>query len=92
MSLTVMDLSAIFNTVDHSILTSVLSNKFGFKDMALKWFNSYLQARSFKVTVNVKYSEEKNLHMVYLKFLVQVLICSTYIVVCLTMLYHQIYT
>ena len=30
--------------------------------------------------------------MVYLKVLVKVLICSTYIVVCLTMLYHQIYT
>ena len=29
--------------------------------MALKWFNSYLQPRSFKVTVNVKYPEEKQL-------------------------------
>ena len=59
MSLTVMDLSAAFNTVVHSILTSVLSNKFGIKDMALKWFNSYLQARSFKLAVNVMCSEEK---------------------------------
>ena len=29
--------------------------------MALKWFNSYLQPRSFKVAVNGKYSEEKQL-------------------------------
>ena len=61
MSLIVMDLSAAFDTVDHSILTSVLSNKFGIKDTALKWFNSYLQPRSFEVPVNGKYSEEKQL-------------------------------
>ena len=54
-----MDLSAAFNTFDHSILTSVLSNNFEIKDTALKWFNSYLQPRSFKVAVNWKYSEEK---------------------------------
>ena len=61
MSLTVMDLSAKFDTVDHLILTSVLNNKFGIGDVAPKWFNSYLQQRSFKVTVNGKYSEEKQL-------------------------------
>ena len=54
MSLMVMDLSTAFNTVDHLILTSVLSNKFGIKDMALKWFNNYLQPRSCKVAVNGK--------------------------------------
>ena len=61
MSLTVLDLSTAFDTVDHSILTSTLNNKFGIDDMALKWFNSYLQPRSFKVAVNGKYSEEKQL-------------------------------
>ena len=61
MSLMMMDLSAAFNSIDHSILTSVLSNKFGMKDMALKRFYSYLQPRSFKVAVNGKYSEEKQL-------------------------------
>ena len=35
---------------------------------------------------------KNNLHMVYLKVLVQVLICATYTVVCVTMLYYQIYT
>ena len=61
MSLTVLDLSATFDTVDHSILTSTLNSKFGIDDMALKCFNSYLQPRSFKVVVNGKYSEEKQL-------------------------------
>ena len=61
MSLIALDLSAAFDTVDHSILTSILNNKFTINDMALKWFNSYLQPRSFKVAVNGKYSEEKEL-------------------------------
>ena len=61
MSLTVLDLSATFNTVDHSILTSTLQTKFGINDLALKWFDSYLQPRSFKVAVNGKYSDEKQL-------------------------------
>ena len=61
MSLTGLDLSAAFDTVDHSILTSTFNNKFGIDDMALKWFNSYLQPRPFKVAVNGKYSEDKQL-------------------------------
>ena len=61
MSLTVLNLSAAFDTVDHSILTSTVNNKFGIDDMALKWFKSYLQPRSFKAVVNEKYSEEKQL-------------------------------
>ena len=61
MSLSVLDLSAAFNTVDHSILTSTLKNKFGIDELALKWFDSYLQPRSFKVAVNGQYSDEKQL-------------------------------
>ena len=61
MSLTVLNLSAAFDTVDHSILISTLKTKFGINDLALKWFDSYLQPRSFKVAVNRKYSDEKQL-------------------------------
>ena len=61
MSLTVLNLLAAFDTVDHSILTSTLKTKFGINELALKWFNSYLQPRSFKVAVNGKYSDEKQL-------------------------------
>ena len=53
-SLTVKDLSSAFDTIEHSILTSVLSNKFGINDTALKWLNIYLWPRSFKVAVNQK--------------------------------------
>ena len=61
MSLTVLDLSTAFNTADHSILTSTLKNKFGIDELALKWFDSYPQPRSFKVAVNGQYSDEKQL-------------------------------
>ena len=61
MFLTVLDLSATFNTVYHSILTSTLKSKFGIDELALKWFDSYLQPRSFKVAVNGQCSDKKQL-------------------------------
>ena len=60
-SMVAIDLSAAFNTVDHNILLDILNHKFGIEDKALKWFNSYLRPRSFKVVVNSTYSEEQNL-------------------------------
>ena len=45
----------------HDILLSVLENKFGKKDVALKWFESYLRPRSFKVSISSTYSAEKQL-------------------------------
>ena len=57
----VIDLSAAFDTVDHDILLSVLENKFSIKDVALKWFESYLRPRSCKVSINSAYSTEKQL-------------------------------
>ena len=41
-SLAALDLSAAIDTVDHDILLSILSNKCGIKDEALKWFDEYL--------------------------------------------------
>ena len=41
-SLTAIDLSAAFDTVNHNILLAILNNKFGISDKALKWFDSYL--------------------------------------------------
>ena len=60
-AMVVMDLSAAFDTVDHNILLSVLENKFGINDVALRWFKSYLRPRSCKVNISPTYSAEKQL-------------------------------
>ena len=49
MILVAMDLSAAFDTVDHSILLKVLNQQFGIDGTPLKWGKSYLENRSFKV-------------------------------------------
>ena len=58
---TFLDLSAAFDTVDHELLLSILSNQFGIKDTALNWYDSYLRPRSFKVNINSAYSDTKDL-------------------------------
>ena len=35
-----LDLSAAFNMVDHSILVNILRNKYGINDVALSWFKN----------------------------------------------------
>jgi len=50
--LTLLDLSAAFDTIDHSILLSRLQNTFGINGTALTWFTSYLTDRFQKVIVN----------------------------------------
>ena len=60
-SLVALDLSAAFDTVDHDILLSILSSKYGIKGDALKWFDQYLRPRSFRVTVNGVCSKDRDL-------------------------------
>ena len=50
--LLLLDLSAAFDTVDHTILMSRLSRRFGFKDGVLKWFSPYISERKHFVSVN----------------------------------------
>ena len=60
-ALVALDLSVAFNTVDHDILLSILSSKYGIKGKALQWFNQYLRPRSFRVAVKGVYSKDKDL-------------------------------
>ena len=59
--LTLLDLSAAFDTVDHSILLSRLEHTLGISDSAKKWFKSYLTNRTQEVVVNGKTSKSKEL-------------------------------
>ena len=50
--LTLLDLSTAFDTINHSILLTRLENAFGMCDLALSFFDFYLQGRTQLVTVN----------------------------------------
>ena len=50
--LLLLDLSAAFDTVNHTILVSTLANCFSIGDTALNWFCSYLQLHKQFVSVN----------------------------------------
>ena len=56
MTVVFLDLSTAFDTVDHDILLSILNKQFGICGKALKWFNSYLRPRFFKVKIGKNYS------------------------------------
>ena len=50
-ALTVIDLSAAFDMVDHQVLIEVLRNKFGIDGVALEWYKAYLYPRGCQVKV-----------------------------------------
>ena len=59
-ALLLLDLSAAFDTLDHSILLERLSKSYGIKDGAAEWLRSYLTGRTFSVHVNGHDSDIKN--------------------------------
>ena len=59
--LTLLDLSAAFDTVDHSILLDQLRITQGISSDALAWFRSYLENRMMQVCVDGQYSETAKL-------------------------------
>ena len=58
--LILMDLSAAFDTVDHKLLIDDLMY-IGVEGVALNWFKSYLENRSYHVIINGAKSERRTL-------------------------------
>ena len=59
--LLLLDLSAAFDTVNHSLLLSCLKNSFCITGTFLQWFHSYLSGRSQFVEINDKKSSVRDL-------------------------------
>ncbi|KAK6191161.1 hypothetical protein SNE40_002900 [Patella caerulea] len=59
--LILLDLSAAFDTIDHTILLRRLQFYFGITDSALDWLSSYLTGRTQQVAVGSYLSEEHTL-------------------------------
>ena len=62
-----LDLSAAFDTIDHSVLLRRLETKFGFTGTALEWFKSYLSGRFQQVVIDDATSDKLTWTSVYLK-------------------------
>ncbi len=54
--LVLLDLSAVFDTIDHNIILNRLENSVGISGSALAWFKSYLSDRHQFVAVNEEVS------------------------------------
>ena len=50
-----LDLSAAFDTIDHDIFIGRM-HAYGIRETALKWFQSYLDRRSYRVLINNAFS------------------------------------
>ena len=55
-ALTLLDLSAAFDTIDHTILLGRLNVYYGISELALGWFKSYLSGRTQLVKVGSTFS------------------------------------
>ena len=60
-AIVILDLSAAFDTVDHDILLEVLGKCFGIGGTARTWYESYLKPRRFRVAVEDKISQPRQL-------------------------------
>ena len=60
--LVILDLSAAFDTTEHSILLNILRQDFGVDGTALNWFDSFLSGRKQRILVGDKTSDDFNLN------------------------------
>ena len=58
-----IDLSAAFDTIDHSLLLKALQSQVGVSSTVLGWFTSYLERRTQRIKVNNDFS--KTYHLKY---------------------------
>ena len=56
-----IDLSAVFDTVDIPTVINILQNDFGIKYTPLKWVESYLTKRTVKVVIENSFSDTEHL-------------------------------
>ena len=61
--LLLLDLSAAFDTINHTLLLKKLQRSYGITDTALQWLKSYLSNRTFKVAVGKSCSSECTLEI-----------------------------
>ena len=61
-ALCLLDLSAAFDTIDHSILIHRLSSWFGLNGTVLSWLHSYISSRDFVVNIKENLSDPFPLH------------------------------
>jgi len=59
--LVLLDLSAAFYTVDHTLLVTRLSTRFGFQGTVPKWLKSYLSSRELFIKVGDSHSSQRAL-------------------------------
>ena len=59
--LVMLDLSAAFDTIDHTILLHCLQRRFAITDAALNWITTYMTDRSSKVSINGHFSADHDL-------------------------------
>lgn len=60
-ALMLLDMSAAFDTVDHSIMVDVLERRFGVRDSALNWLEDFLTGRSQAIRLGINQTDDVSL-------------------------------